>query len=74
MLALLIYRAAIDVVAPWLLRFASRLFARAVNVPEPVVEAAGIHVLARLQAIQAGGIPCPFRMVHPMRGWIRRLL
>jgi hypothetical protein len=48
----------------WLLHLATRLLARSLNMPEPLVYDTGVFVFARVQAVEnsVGRTLCPIRM------------
>ena len=54
----------------WLLTW---LVARALSMPEPLVEAAGHLVLLRIQAFEnsVGKSLCPIRLWRRLRAWLR---
>jgi hypothetical protein len=57
----------------WLLRLATRLLARSLNMPEPLVYNTGVFVFARVQAVEnsVGRTLCPIRLWRVLRAWIR---
>ncbi len=80
MIALLLYRTFSDHLLPWLLRFATRLLARSLNVPEPLVHSTGDFVVAQVVAFEhsvgknLGKSLCPFRLARLLRAWWRECL
>jgi hypothetical protein len=73
MLALAVFRTLSSAAAmiPWLLNLATRLLARALNMPEPLVHSTGAFVFAQLQAVEnsVGGSLCPIRLWRRLRAW-----
>ena len=59
---------------PWLLNLATRLLARGLNMPEPLVHTTGVIVLAQVQTFEntVGKTLCPIRLLHRLQGWLRR--
>jgi hypothetical protein len=53
-------------VIPWLLNLATRLLARGLNMPEPLVHTTGVIVLAQVQSFEntVGKTLCPIRLLH----------
>jgi hypothetical protein len=49
---------------PWLLKLATRLLARSLNMPEPLVHTTGVFVVAQVQAVETsiGRTLCPIRL------------
>ena len=58
----------------WLLNLATRLLARGLNMPEPLVHTTGVIVLAQVQTFEntVGKTLCPIRLLHRLQGWLRR--
>ena len=75
MIALLLYRAAADHLVPWLARFAMRMLARSLNMPEPLVHSTGNYVIAQVVTFEhsVGRSLCPFRLARLLRAWWRGL-
>ncbi|MHC2387128.1 hypothetical protein ACVIHB_001944 [Bradyrhizobium liaoningense] len=48
MIPLLLYRTVADHVLPWATAFATRMLARSLNMPEPLVHSTGDYVVARV--------------------------
>ena len=73
MLALALFRTLASAAAliPWLLNLATRLLARALNMPEPLVHSTGAFVFAQLQAVEnsVGRSLCPIRLWRRIRAW-----
>ncbi|WP_024513401.1 hypothetical protein [Bradyrhizobium sp. ARR65] len=58
----------------WLLNLATRLLARALQMPEPLVQSTGIYVVAQAQAVEnrfAGSL-CPIRLFRRLLALSRR--
>ena len=75
MIALLLYRTVADHVLPWAATLATRLLARSLNMPEPLVHSTGDYVVAQVAAFEhsvAKGL-CPFRLARLLRAWWRGL-
>lgn len=75
MVALLLYRTLADHCLPWLAQLATRMLARSLNMPEPLVHATGDFVVARVTAFEhsVGKSLCPFRLARLLRAWWRNL-
>ncbi len=60
--------------ASWLLNLATRMLARSLNMPEPLVHNTGIFVFVRVQAVETsvGRTLCPARLWRQFRNWRRR--
>jgi hypothetical protein len=56
---------------PWLLNLATRLLARSLELPEPVVQDTGAFVFAHVQAVEnsIGKARCPIRLLRQLRSW-----
>ena len=54
MIALLLYRTLADHVLPWAVAFATRMLARSLNMPEPLLHSTGDYVVARVTAFEHG--------------------
>ena len=61
MSAFIRYLPAAAILLPWLIDLATWLVARALNMPAPLVEAAGIFVFLKAQAFESR-IGCPTRL------------
>ena len=57
----------------WLLNLATRLLARSLNMPEPLVRTTGAFVFAQVQAVETsiGRTLCPVRLWRQFRNWRR---
>jgi hypothetical protein len=75
MIALLLYRTLADSLLPWAAKFATRLLARSLNMPEPLVHSTGDFVIARVVAFEhsIGRSLCPQRLARLVRAWWRTL-
>jgi hypothetical protein len=69
MIPLLLYRTVADHVLPWAMAFATRMLARSLNMPEPLVHSTGDYVVARVVAFEhgVGRSLCPFRLARLLR-------
>jgi hypothetical protein len=74
MIALLFFRSLAAGVLPWSLKLATRLLARSLNMPEPLVHSTGVFVFARVQAVEnsVGRTLCPFRLARRLLAWCRQ--
>jgi hypothetical protein len=56
-------------IPPWLLNLATRLLARTLNMPEPLVHHTGVFVFAHVQAVEnsVGKTLCPIRLLRQLR-------
>jgi hypothetical protein len=79
MIALLLYRTVTDHVLPrvlsWAMAFATRMLARSLNMPEPLVHSTGDYVVAQVVSFEhsVGKSLCPFRLARLIRAWWRTL-
>jgi hypothetical protein len=75
MIALLLYRTVADHLLPWATTLATRMLARSLNVPEPLVHSTGDYVVAQVTAFEhsVGRSLCPFRLARLLRAWWRGL-
>jgi hypothetical protein len=79
MIALLLYRTVTDHVLPrvlsWAMAFATRMLARSLNMPEPLVHSTGDYVVAQVVSFEhsVGTSLCPFRLARLIRAWWRTL-
>ncbi|OPY95191.1 hypothetical protein A5906_09765 [Bradyrhizobium sacchari] len=73
MIALLLYRTVADQFVPWAMTLATRMLARGLNMPEPLVHSTGDYVLAQVIAFEhgVGRSLCPFRLARLLRAWWR---
>jgi hypothetical protein len=60
-------------IAPWMLNLATRLLARLVNMPEPLLHTTGAFVFAHVQAVETsvGKTLCPIRLLRRLRDLLR---
>jgi hypothetical protein len=60
-------------IAPWMLNLATRLLARLLNMPEPLLHTTGAFVFAHVQAVETsvGRTLCPIRLLHRLRDLLR---
>jgi hypothetical protein len=72
MLMLSVVRA-LAVLAPPAVKLTSWLLARALNMPEPLVHAAGLFVFVQVQAFESsiGRALCPVRLARRLWSWLR---
>jgi hypothetical protein len=70
MTALYLY-SALSSAGAWLLNLATRMLARALNMPEPLLHTTGAFVFEQVQATEARAAKtlCPFRLLR--RFWAR---
>ena len=75
MIALLLYRTVADTLLPWAVKFATRMLARSLNMPEPLVHSTGDFVVAQVLAFEhsVGKSLCPFRLARLIRAFRRCL-
>jgi hypothetical protein len=61
--------------AEWTLAVATRLVARSLNMPEPLVHSTGEYVFAQVVAVEtrAARTLCPFALARRLRAWFRDL-
>jgi len=73
MLMLALFRFAAAAI-PWMLNLATRLLARSLNMPEPVVHDTGVFVFAQVQTIEnrVGKTLCPLRLMRQLRSLLQR--
>lgn len=71
MIALLLYRTVADHLVPWTIAFATRMLARSLNMPEPLVHSTGDYVIAQVTALEhsVGRRLCPLRLARLL--WTR---
>ena len=62
-------------ILPWILNLATRMLARSLNMPEPLVHHTGVFVFAHVQAVESsvGRTLCPKRLLRQLRNWRRSL-
>jgi hypothetical protein len=60
----------------WLVKLATMLLARLLNMPEPLVHSTGVFVFTHVQAVETsvGRTLCPARLLRQFRTWLRRLM
>jgi hypothetical protein len=61
-------------ITSWMLHLATRMLARALNMPEPLLHSTGAFVFAHVQAVEtkAGKKLCPVRLLRQFQGWLLR--
>jgi hypothetical protein len=59
---------------PWMLNLATRLLARGLNMPEPLVHHTGVFVFAQVQEFESsvGRTLCPIRLMRRLQAWLRQ--
>jgi hypothetical protein len=59
---------------PWMLNLATRLLARILNMPEPLLKNTGIFVFAHVAAVETsvGKTLCPIRLLRRLQCWLRQ--
>ena len=57
----------------WMLNLATRMLARMLNMPEPLVHDTGVFVFAHVAAVESrvGKTLCPVRLLRQLRSWLR---
>jgi hypothetical protein len=57
----------------WMLNLSTRLLARMLNMPEPLVHNTGVFVFAHVAAVESrvGKTLCPVRLLRRLRSWLR---
>ena len=60
----------------WIFAIATRLLARSLNMPEPLVLSTGAYVYAQVAAAEtrAARTLCPFALARRLRGWFHDLI
>jgi hypothetical protein len=60
-------------IAEWVLAIATRLLARSLNMPEPLVYSTSAYVYAQVAAAEtrAAKTLCPFALARRLRAWFR---
>ena len=63
-------------ILPWMLNLATRMLARSLNMPEPLVHHTGVFVFAHVQAVETrvGRTLCPIRLLRQLRSLLQALL
>jgi hypothetical protein len=58
----------------WMLKLATRMLARSLNMPEPLVHSTGVFVFAHVQAVEtrAAKTLCPIRLLRQLQNWRHR--
>ena len=58
----------------WMLHLATRLLARMLNMPEPLVHSTGVFVFAHVAAVEnsVGKTLCPMRLLRQLQTWLRQ--
>jgi hypothetical protein len=61
---------------PWMLNLATRLLARFLNMPEPLLHTTGVFMFAHVQTIEnrVGRTLCPIRLLRQFRTWFHQCL
>jgi hypothetical protein len=61
-------------VIPWLLKLATQLLARSLNMPEPLVHTTGMFVFAHVAAVESsvGKTLCPIRLLRRLQSWLHQ--
>ena len=59
---------------PWMLNLATRLLARSLNMPEPLLHTTGVFMFAHVQTIEnrVGRTLCPIRLLRRLQIWFRQ--
>ena len=62
-------------IAGWILAIATRLLARSLNMPEPLVASTGAYVFAQVAAAEAraANTLCPLALARRLRAWFHDL-
>jgi len=62
-------------IAEWIVAIATRLLARSMNMPEPLVASTGAYVFAQVAAAEtrAAKTLCPVALTRRLRAWFRDL-
>jgi hypothetical protein len=57
---------------PWMLNLVTRMLARTLNMPEPMVHHTGVFVFAQVQSIENSFSKalCPIRLLRRFRDWL----
>jgi hypothetical protein len=63
-------------IVSWMLNLATRLLARFLNMPEPMVHHTGVFVFAHVQAVESsvGRTLCPVRLLGQLQNYLRQTL
>jgi hypothetical protein len=59
---------------PWMLNLATRMLARLLNMPEPLLHSTGVFVFAHVQAVEnsVGKTLCPIRLLRQLLALCRQ--
>jgi hypothetical protein len=59
---------------PWMLNLATRILARSLNMPEPLLHSTGVFVFAHVQAVEnsVGKTLCPIRLLRQLLALCRQ--
>ena len=73
MLTLILFRF-VTVVIPWVRNLATRVVARSLNLPEPLVHDTGVFVFVQVQTIEnrIDKALCPVRLMRQLRSLLQR--
>ena len=57
---------------PWMLNLATRMLARILNMPEPLVHKTGVFLFAHVAAVESsvGKTLCPVRLLRHLQSWL----
>jgi hypothetical protein len=74
MIAIFLFRSLTAGLAPSLLKLATWLVARSLNMPEPLVHSTGEFVFAQVQAVENSFAKslCPLRLARRLLAWCRQ--
>jgi hypothetical protein len=74
MIALFLFRSLAAGLTPWLLKLATWLLARSLNMPEPLVHSTGAFVFAQVLAVENSLAQslCPLRLARRLLAWWRQ--
>jgi hypothetical protein len=63
-------------IAEWVLAVATRLLARSLNMPEPLVASTGAYVYAQVAAAETRAAKklCPFALARRLRAWFHEFI
>jgi hypothetical protein len=75
MIVLFFFQSLVAGLAPWLLKLVTRLLARSLNMPEPLVHSTGVFVFAQVQAVENSFAKslCPLRLARRLLAWCRQV-
>jgi hypothetical protein len=56
----------------WMLNLATRMLARVLNMPEPLVHKTGVFLFAHVAAVESsvGKTLCPVRLLRHLQSWL----